>query len=180
MFPHDFLGHEWLIWCDDGENYLVGLIICPSWILPPFFSPSFLACCLAQVAPYPIVTATHTYLSVSDWSLWHTPVHSLRRRSVSPPFIGRVNGQEDSICLSFSCLFFIRTWLHLDNRCLLINFAPVLTLGCIPSLSLRRKKSRPGCAVICYAVKRLMDVHLVFESSSYSSGACLLCTSRLQ
>lgn len=107
MFPHDFLGHEWLIWCDDGENYLVGLIICPSWILPPFFSPSFLACCLAQVAPHPIVTATHTYLSVSDWSLWHTPVHSLRRRSVSPPFIGRVNGQEDSICLSFSCLFLL-------------------------------------------------------------------------
>lgn len=42
MFPHDFLGHEWLIWCDDGENYLVGLIICPSWIPPPFFPPVFL------------------------------------------------------------------------------------------------------------------------------------------
>lgn len=168
----------WFICCDDGENCLIGLIVCP-WISPP---PVFLACCLAQVAPHWKVTAAHTHTrlrSVSDSSLWHTPVHSLRRRSVSPPYRKSKRPGGPYLFVLFLPLF-IRTWLHFDNRCLLVNFAPVLTLGHIPSLRLRRKKSWPGCAVICYAVKRLMDVHLVFESSSCSSGARLRCASRLQ
>lgn len=57
---------------------------------------------------------------------------------------------------------FIRLWLHSNNRCLLVNFAPVLTLGHIPLHSLGKRKSRPRCLVICYPVKHLMDVHLVF------------------
>lgn len=155
-----------------------------------------LACSRVQVAMRPKVVSrllctcsdwsTHTHTQsllpppLSHSSQTYTPIQTLRGWSVSPPLVGRVNDQEGPICLSFSCLFFIRTWLHLNNNCLLINFAPVLTLGHIPSHSLRRKRSRPQCSVICYAVKHLMDVHLVFESSSCSSGACLLCTSRLQ
>lgn len=147
---------------------------------PSFFFPQF-SCLLPCTGGSTSNSYSYTHISQCLWliSLTHTSpqpkaaicLSTLHRKSKRPggPYL-----------LVLFLPLFIRTWLHLDNRCLLINFAPVLTLGCIPSLSLRRKKSRPGCAVICYAVKRLMDVHLVFESSSYSSGACLLCTSRLQ
>lgn len=163
-----------LLWWWRELSYRVN---CLPLDIPPS-PPVFLACCLAQVAPHSKVTAAHTH--TPSQCLWLiSSVHSLRRRSVSPPYRKSKRPGGPYLFVLFLPLF-IRTWLHFDNRCLLVNFAPVLTLGHIPSLRLRRKKSWPGCAVICYAVKRLMDVHLVFESSSCSSGARLRCASRLQ
>lgn len=129
----------------------------------------------------------------------HTHTHVCCLYSISWTFSKHTHTGPDPqgvICLLTPCLkskwpggaylfvpflpFFIRTWLYLNNSCLLVNFASVLTLDHIPPHSLRRRRGRLGCLVICYAVKHLMDVHLVFESSSRSWGAFLLCTSSLQ